>query len=239
MRSSVSTVSAATQVQADAQRVFDVVRAGGVAIIHLDVAYAMVARSGQAVRRVYAAKGRDYGKPMGLVGAWEAHEALHALDAEKRAMVRAITIEHDLPLSVVAPYRATHAYFSSLDPFVLRQSTQAGTLNLLLNAGVLRTRLARLCWEAGVAMVGTSANLSLSGSRFHVAQLEPAIRAAADIVIDYGESRYANDAGRSSTIIDFARMRLLRRGVCADAIVAVLRNQFGVNFSQGEARDGI
>lgn len=230
---------AAAQVEADAQRVFDVVRAGEVAIIHLDVAYAMVARSAQAVRRVYAAKGRDYGKPMGLVGGWEAHQALHALDAEKHAMVRAITIDHNLPLSVVAPYRATHPYLSSLDPFVLGQSTQAGTLNLLLNAGALRTRLARLCWEAGVAMVGTSANLSLSGSRFRVAQLEPPIRAAADVIIDYGESRYANAAGRSSTIVDFARMRLLRRGVCAEQILAVVCNQFGVNLSQGETPGGI
>ena len=216
------------RIDADARRVFDVVRDGGVALIPLDVAYALVARSPDAVRRVYAAKGRDFGKPMGLVGGQPAHQALHVLDADRRAMVQAITITHDLPLSVVAPYRQAHPYLAGLDPFVLGTSTQAGTMNLLLNAGALRTRLAQWCWETGVAMVGTSANLSLSGSRFSVDTVDAAILSACDCVIDHGVSRYANAAGRSSTIIDFAHMRLLRRGVCADAILHVLRSQFGV-----------
>ena len=45
----------------DAQRVFEVVRDGGVALIPLDVAYALIASTPAAVRRVYEAKGRDYG----------------------------------------------------------------------------------------------------------------------------------------------------------------------------------
>ncbi len=220
----------AARIKADALRVFEVVRDGGVALIPLDVAYALVARTAQAVRRVYAVKGRELNKPMGLVGGWRAHQALHVLDTGKQAMVRAIVVEHDLPLSVVAPYREGHAYLSALDPFVLRQSTQAGTLNLLLNAGALRTRLARLCWEAGVAMVGTSANLSLTGSRFSVATVDAGVVAACDLVIDHGTSRYENRAGKSSTIIDFSNLRLLRHGVCGDAILQVLRSQFCVTL---------
>jgi len=226
----VSGVPEAQRVQADAQRVFAVVRDGGVALIPLDVAYALVARTPQAVQRVYAAKGRDYAKPMGLVGGAAAHEALQRLDAERRAMVRAITLEHDWPLSVVAPYVADHPYLAALDPFVLRQSTNAGTLNLLLNAGALRTRLAHLCWEAGVAMVGTSANVSLAGAKFSVAEVEPEILRACDVVIDYGVSRYRNSDGRSSTIIDFGHLRLLRLGVCGEAILALLRSRFGVTI---------
>ena len=220
----------AAQIAADALRVFEVVRDGGVALIPLDVAYALVARTPQAVRRVYAAKGREFGKPLGLVGGQAAHEALHVLDAERRAMVHAVTVEHDLPLSVVAPFRPAHPYLTALDPWVLNSSTRAGTLNLLLNAGALRTELARRCWEAGVALTGTSANLSLTGSRFSVQSVDPAIIAACDVVIDYGVSRYNNVAGRSSTIVDFAQMRLLRHGVCGEAIVNVLREQFGVTL---------
>jgi len=225
-----SAVPAAAQIAADAQRVFDVVREGGVALIHLDVAYAMVARTPEAVRRVYAAKGRNFAKPMGLVGGWPAHEALHRLDAAKRAMINAITVEYDWPLSVVAPYRADHPYLAGLDPFVLQQSTTAGTLNLLLNAGALRTCLAQLCWTQAVAMVGTSANRSLTGSRFSVSHLDASIVEACDLVINYGAARYENAEGRSSTIIDFGNMRLLRLGVCGDAILELLRAQFGVTL---------
>jgi tRNA A37 threonylcarbamoyladenosine synthetase subunit TsaC/SUA5/YrdC len=226
----VTAVTNFEMVEADALRVFDVVRDGGVALIPLDVAYALVARTPEAVRRVYAAKGRELNKPMGLVGGLAAHNALHLLDASKRAMVRAIVAEHYLPLSVVAPFRQGHAYLTGLDPLVLAQSTHAGTLNLLLNAGALRTRLAQLCWAKGVAMVGTSANLSLSGSRFSVATVDAAILAACDLVIDQGTSRYENREGKSSTIIDFENLRLLRHGVCGEAILRVLRSQFGVTL---------
>lgn len=230
MRSEEGRLLETTRIEADAQRVFDVVREGGVALVHLDVAYALVARTPEAVHRVYAAKGRDYAKPMGLVGGHAAHEALHVLDAEKLAMVRAITQEHDWPLSVVAPCVIEHAYLAQLDPWVLRQSTHAGTLNLLLNAGALRTRLAQLCWDAGVAMVGTSANVSLAGARFRVADVEHEILRACDVVIDHGVSRYQNNLGRSSTIIDFANLRLLRLGVCGEAILALLRSRFGLTL---------
>lgn len=218
-------------IEADALRVFDVVRDGGVALIPLDVAYALVARTADAVRRVYAAKGRKFNKPMGLVGGLPAHAALHVLDARKQAMVHAIVVDHDLPLSVVAPYREASPYLAGLDPFVLQQSTHAGTLNLLLNAGALRTRLAQICWEQGVAMVGTSANLSLSGSRFSIATVDAGVIAACDVVIDHGVSRYENREGRSSTIIDFANLRLLRHGVCGEAILQVLQSRFGVRLT--------
>lgn len=230
LRSDVSGVPDAARIEADAQRVFEVVRDGGVALMPLDVAYALVARTPEAVHRVYAAKGRDYAKPMGLVGGIAGHEALQVLDADTRAMVRAITQEHDWPLSVVAPYVTEHPYLVQLDPWVLRQSTYAGTLNLLLNAGALRTRLAQLCWDAGVAMVGTSANVSRAGAKYRVADVEPEILRVCDVVIDYGISRYQNVEGRSSTIIDFAHLRLLRLGVCGDAILGLLRGHFGLTL---------
>jgi len=220
----------AAQVERDAQRVFDVVRAGGVALIPLDVAYALVASTPAAVRRIYAAKGRDYCKPMGIVGGWAAHEALHVLDESSRAMVRAITVDHDLPMSVVAPYRADHAYLRKLDAFVLRQSTFEGTLNLLLNAGPLRTRLAALCWEQGEPMVGTSANVSMTGSCFSVRDINAGIKEICDLVVDYGESRYRNAARLSSTIIDFGARRVVRRGVCCERIRAILEREFAAVF---------
>jgi tRNA A37 threonylcarbamoyladenosine synthetase subunit TsaC/SUA5/YrdC len=216
----------ASQVDRDAQRVFDVVRGGGVALIPLDVAYALVASAPEAVRRVYAAKGRDFSKPMGIVGGWAAHEALHVLGESRRAMVRAITVERDLPLSVVAPYRADHPYLRKLDEFVLRQSTLDGTLNLLLNAGPLRTRLAALCWEHQAPMAGTSANVSMTGSCFSMRDMDAGIKEICDLVVDYGECRYRNATGLSSTIIDFGTLRVVRRGVCYEHIRHILCGRF-------------
>jgi tRNA A37 threonylcarbamoyladenosine synthetase subunit TsaC/SUA5/YrdC len=220
----------AAQIRRDAQRVFDVVCDGGVALIPLSVAYALVAVTPPAVKRIYAAKGRDFSKPMGIVGGLAAHEALHDLVDTRRAMVYSVTVIHKLPLSVVAPYRRDHAYLQRLDEFVRRQSTRDGTLNLLLNAGALRTRLADLCWAAVQPMVGTSANVSMTGSCYTVSAMDSGILDICDVVVDYGESEFHNAAGRSSTIIDFAAMRVLRRGVCFERICEVLREEFGANI---------
>ncbi len=218
----------AERIQRDAQRVFDAVRGGGVALIPLDVAYALVAATPKAVRRVYEAKGRDFSKPMGIVGGLAAHRALHQLSDIARAMVYSVTVTHDLPLSVVAPYRADHPYLQRLDAFVLRQSTLDGTLNLLLNAGALRTRLAGLCWESGIPMAGTSANVSMTGSLYTAQSMERGILDICDVVIDYGKSRFHNPERLSSTIIDFDRMRVIRRGVCFERIRDLLHDEFGL-----------
>ncbi len=218
----------AEHIERDAQAVFDVVRDGGIALIPLDVAYALVAATPAAVKRIYAAKGRDTSKPMGIVGGLPAHDALHDISDARRAMIRAVTVAHDLPLSVVAPFRRDHAYLRELDADVLRQSTRDDTLNLLLNAGALRTRLAELCWKHNAPMVGTSANRSMAGNCYTTAHMHRGILAICDRVIDYGLSRYHNTAGLSSTIIDFGSMRVVRRGVCFERIRAVLREEFDV-----------
>ena len=59
-------------VKADAQRVFDVVKNGGIAIIPLTVSYAIFARTEAAVRRIYATKHRsaDTKGLEGLPKAW-------------------------------------------------------------------------------------------------------------------------------------------------------------------------
>jgi len=217
-------------VSADAERVMQVLVDGGVAIIYLDVAYAVLGRSEASVRRIYAAKGRSFSRPTGIVGCLPMHDEIHLMDARGREIVRAVTVEHGLPLSVIAPFRRDHPFLENLDPFVLNNANKDGTLNLLINAGRLRDAIARLSWARGVPLVGSSANVSLTGSKYRVEDIEPPILEAADIVIEYGESRYANPHGRSSTMIDFRDFSIVREGVCFEPIREVLRSRFGVEL---------
>ena len=53
--------------QADALSVFDVLGKDGVAIVPLDVAYAIFGGSGNAIRRIFEAKGRSFTKPNGML----------------------------------------------------------------------------------------------------------------------------------------------------------------------------
>lgn len=219
-------------IEGDAQKVFDVVAGGGVAILYLDVAYAVLGRTEASVRRIYGAKNRSYSKPTGIVGSLDIHDALHIMGPREKDVVRAVTVKHDLPLAVVAPFRREHPYLANMDPFVLNNAVKGDTLNLLLNAGKLRNRVGDLCFQHMTPMVGSSANMSLSGSRYRVEDIEPELMQIADIVIDYGQSKYHNPEGRSSTMIDFRDFSIVRKGVCFDAIADVLATEFSITLKE-------
>jgi len=217
-------------IAADAARVLDVALGGGVAIVHLDVGYAVIGRTSEAIRRIYTAKQRSYDKPTGIVGNHALHEELHILDDRARAMVRRITIDHDLPLAVIAPFRSAHPLLNTLDPFVFANAIKGETLNILLNAGELRNCLADLAVSQGTLLAGSSANVSGRGIQYRLQDVDAEIREIADVEIDYGLSAYHNAARRSSTMIDFSTLRLQRAGVCFERIAGILGEEFGVEL---------
>lgn len=219
-------------IEADARRVFEVLERGGVAIIYLDVAYSILGRTEESVRRIYAAKKRSFNKPTGIVGCLAIHDALHIVGEREKAVVRAVTVDHGLPMAVVAPYRADHPFLRNMDPFVLGNAVKGDTLNLLINAGKLRNRIGDLSWEHMTPMVGSSANMSLTGSRYRVEDVEPELMNIADIVIDYGQSKYHNTNGQSSTMIDFRDFSIVRKGVCFDQIAHVMASEFSITLRE-------
>ncbi len=212
----------------DAQRILDVVAGGGVAVIPLDVAYAIVGGTEEAIRRIFTAKNRSYEKPSGLFSSPLFSDEIHDLSAEKRAMIHEIIREENLPFSVVAPFNPQHRFFSRVDPFVLEHSSKQGTIDMLLNAGSLHNALVKLSWDAGIPVFGSSANTSLMGSKYRAGDVESAVLDAADLVIDYGLSKYHNPHGRSSTIIDFSDFSVIRVGVCFDQLKDAFQKRFGV-----------
>jgi tRNA A37 threonylcarbamoyladenosine synthetase subunit TsaC/SUA5/YrdC len=216
--------------EADADCVIAALRAGGAAIVPLDVAYAVFGHSAASVSAIYRAKGRSFAKPNGTLGNLDMFRELHRVDQRARDVVGAVVADYGLPLSFVAPFRADHPFFAALDPFVMERSTRAGTLDLLLNAGPLHAVLARRSLEAGFPIVGSSANRSLAGSKFRLADIEPEVREIAAVALDYGLSRYANPAGISSTIIDLRDYSVIRYGVCFPQIRDILARHFAIEL---------
>ena len=221
--------------KADADRVFTVLERGGIAIVPLDIAYAIFAGTGGAIRRIFEAKGRSLSKPNGMLADFQLFTELHLVGERERAIVHAVTEEYGLPLSVVAPFRQDHPIFSSVDAFAMERSTKIGTLDLLLNAGPLHRELARLSRERGRPVLGSSANRSLSGSKFRLEEVEAVVRAVADIEIDYGLCRYANARAISSTIIDLKTFDVHRYGVCFDQIADILKRHFEITLAPAPA----
>lgn len=217
-------------IDGDAERVWQALQADGVAILPLDVAYGIFAQRPGAMRRIFEAKGRSFSKPSGSIGNLDIMQGVLVMEPRHMDMARAIVEDYGLPFSPVAPFRAEHPFFAELDPFCIERSTKAGTLDMLLNAGPLHNRLAAMAWERQLPIMGSSANRSLSGSKFRLADIEPEVRAAATIAIDYGLARYANDEGISSTILSFPKVEVLRFGVCYEQIRDILARHFRVEL---------
>ena len=218
------------QLRADIARLFETLAAGGFGIVPLDVAYAVVATTAGGIRSIFETKRRSYDKPSGMFGNWRLSREIHLMDEKRHAMVREIIEDERLPFSVVAPYRADHPLFAAIDPFVMKNSSKGGTLDMLLNAGQFHDAIAEGSVARGTAVFGSSANLSLSGSKYRYEDIEPAIRDAAAVSFNYGQSKYAHPNGLSSTIIDFTNFTVVRVGHCFDQLARAFAIRFGVTL---------
>ena len=221
---------APAHLSADVTALLDVLAGGGVAIAPLDVAYAILAATPQGIRRIFDAKQRSYDKPSGMFANHKISAALHILPDDRHAMVSEMVEAVGLPFSVVAPFREEHPFLAKVDPFVLQSSSKAGTLDMLLNAGQMHDEIARQAWARQMPVFGSSANLSLSGSKYRLEDVDERVRAAADIGFDYGLSQYANHQGRSSTIIDFRDFSVIRVGVRFGQLRQAFMDRFDVTL---------
>ena len=92
------------QLKSDIARLFEALAAGGIGIVPLDVAYAVIATMPSGIRRIFEAKRRSYEKPSGMFGNWHMSRDIHVMDDRRHAMVREIIEQEQIPFSVVAPF---------------------------------------------------------------------------------------------------------------------------------------
>jgi tRNA A37 threonylcarbamoyladenosine synthetase subunit TsaC/SUA5/YrdC len=222
--------------EGDAQRVYNILKNGGISVIPTFVGYVIVACDPDAVWRIFEAKKRKPDKLNAVVGCKEMHLALHDLSNERRAIVSAITEEWDLPMGTAAAAHMDHPAIASLPEDTLNQTTHNGTLAMLLNAGPLMDNVARLAFSDNRMTIGSSANVSLQGVKFRATEIEPEILNVADIVIDYGLMRW-NRYNHSSTMINVSTMEVIRYGSCFDLIEDLLRTQFGFSLPPNPYED--
>lgn len=214
-------------VNADARRAFDTLKAGGSAILPMDVGYSLIGGSTQTLIRIFDTKQRAAHKLNAMIGDNEMSEDLHLLGAPERDMVDALTKDCGLPLGIIAPARMDHPLVRSLDEEGKRRSTRDGTVCMLLNAGAFHAEISRLSREECHPLFGSSANRTMQGTKFRVEDIEPEIRDVADVVVDYGLRKYHQYA-KSSTLLAFPSMEVIRAGSCYELIYDCLSRDFGI-----------
>ncbi|MCC7272894.1 MAG: Sua5/YciO/YrdC/YwlC family protein [Alphaproteobacteria bacterium] len=216
-------------VEGDAQRIVDTVAGGGIVVFPVDVGYAVVGNREAAIERIFACKQRSFEKPCGMFSSWKMFQEISTVGERERRLVDTIIHGHGLPLSVVTPYDEAHPFFAGLTPLTRSRSSRAGTIDMLLNAGRLHDAVARLGYERMTPVLGSSANQSLSGSKYRLLDVEAAVREAAALVVDYGATKYSHPDGMGSTIIELPSLRPIRKGIRFDAICDIVRDTTGVD----------
>jgi tRNA A37 threonylcarbamoyladenosine synthetase subunit TsaC/SUA5/YrdC len=218
---------AVLQIEADARRAFDVLKRGGIAILPNDVGYSLIGGSAAALRRIFETKGRAPTKLNAMLGNADIHREVHVVDPRQRDIVRAITDDYDLPLGLIAPARADHPLLRALEPESWQASSKGGTVCMLMNAGRFHDAICRLSLAETHPLFGSSANRTMTGTKFRVEDMEPEITAIADVIVDYGLRKY-HLYKASSTLLDIATMQVVRFGSCYELIADVLARHFKI-----------
>ncbi|SDE78562.1 tRNA A37 threonylcarbamoyladenosine synthetase subunit TsaC/SUA5/YrdC [Massilia sp. PDC64] len=228
---------AVIDIKADARRIVDVLAGGGIAIIPNDVGYALMGGSKEAVQRINRAKQRAPHKRNAMLCGLKLHRELHRVAPRDREMIDALTVDYNLPVGVVAPYDPHHPVLANVDDELRRVSTAGDTLAMLLNAGNIFDEVNRLLYEKQIPVFGSSANLTGTGPKFRVEDIQPEIREIADVIVDYGLRKF-HTYQRSATILRFNDgVECLRIGSCYELIADVLKRHFGVDLPPDPGRD--
>lgn len=216
-------------IKADAKRTFEIIKDGGIAIVPNDTGYALCSTTTAALRKIFVAKGRGDHKRNAMLADLETQRQMHMLDRRGQTMVDTLIRDHDLPLGVLGPVNPDHPQIRKLDPELRRASSAAGTVALLVNAGTFHAELAKLSREEEIPVLGSSANISGTGTRFRVEDIPEELRKIADVTVDHGLRR-GHIYKRAGTIINFSTMQVIRIGAHYEMISEVLRRWFDVQL---------
>ena len=195
----------------------------------MSVGYTATGGSAAALKTIFDTKRRAPSKRNAMLGDLALHRELHVLDQRGWDVASTLVEDCDLPLGALAPARMDHPILTRMEPKALHASTSDGTVVMLLNAGPFHAAITRLSRERMHPLFGSSANLSLSGTKFRVEDIEPEVLGIADIVIDHGLRLY-HLYRASSTLLDLETFEVVRHGACFELIADVLKRRFGIRL---------
>jgi len=155
----------APDIIADARRVFEVLKAGGIASCPSDVGYALFTVSPKPLERIFITKKRKPEKRHPMMGTYDFHKELQIVEPLQAEIVKTLIRDFRFPLAIVAAkYRPDHPLIKNFSEEQLEASTANGTICMFIEPGVLCTEIVKLCQEANLPLQGSSANLTGTGT---------------------------------------------------------------------------
>ncbi len=153
----------APNIDADAQRIFSVMKSGGIAIFPGSMGYIVAASTASAMEKIFQTKQRPAHKRHAMGASYKLHTEIHKLPPQNEEIVRWLTQEFHLPLGVVGEFDPEHPVMKSIDEKTLSEATVNKRLAMLVNAGKLPDLVSELLAKEGLPSLGSSANISGTG----------------------------------------------------------------------------
>ena len=150
-------------IKEDARRAFEVLKAGGIALLPADVGYFLATCNSQGLEKIFKGKKRGAHKRHPTIGTLEFERELHIMEPYQAEIVKTLTQDLGLPLAVVAKYNANHPMIKDIDAERLEASTSNGTIYMAVNAGAFTDELTRLAHAENILLQGSSANPTGTG----------------------------------------------------------------------------
>ena len=97
---------------------------------------------------------------------------------------------------------------------------------MLLNAGPFHSEICRLSLLEMHPIFGSSANISLTGTKFRVEDIDEEIKNISDVVIDHGLRKY-HFYNQSSTLLNVETFEVVRKGSNYEIIADICKRRFG------------
>jgi tRNA A37 threonylcarbamoyladenosine synthetase subunit TsaC/SUA5/YrdC len=197
----------------------DTVRAGGLLLAKGDIGYGLFGTSEDAIRRMYALKGRPFSNPCIFIGDLAVlDEVAEVPNPTVRGWIGELASW--TTCAVVLPERPGSRLVAAMDPWARSQSITNGTLAVFLRCGGYLAQVVSRLRHDGIALVGSSANRSSAGNLFRPEELPPEFLAGADLFVEHGDAALANDERKATTIVNLANWSVKRMGVNGDEILA-------------------
>ena len=241
-------------VKADARRVYKVLKTGGTAIVPASVGYAIMTTNPVALEKLFTTKRRGAHKRHGMGGSYELHRQIHVMDPISADITYTLTQTFGLTLGVISRFNEQHPMIKNIDERTMEAATNGETMAMLINAGTLVDEVIKLTSAENMPVLGSSANLSGTGSlslafisdpelsevvgtKYRVEDINKEILDIADIVIDYGLVKWWIHGG-SSTMLDFSgkTIKVVRFGASYDVIRDHLKRFFQIELPSDPGR---
>ena len=199
------------------KKVYDVISKGGVALIKLNVAYALIGHTCEAVHHIFELKRRPPERKGVMLGNPNLFKELSISLYHKR--VEGFTY----PVGLVTKINHASKYASQIPDEAKHNERVA----IFVNMGELGYRVSNYAFTKGKLIFGSSANISNAGNHYSFDEVEDEIRKNVDFAVDLGQTEFQelrpDGKGYSSTMIDLENDLLLRRGLLCDKVVQQAR----------------